>query len=173
MIRTHCNKCGVTFNWAAQKCACGSEDVTPVDDEAELARKMAEVKGLGAGAATAVYYGTYALVLLAALAAIWLIFVRPVSRQSDHASDDAIIAEAEIQVRAGMRDPDSVQFQGVGVHVNQGAPIVCGEVNAKNGLGGYAGFQRFIYMGSRLGTVLESNMAAGEMNKSWDMFCRS
>lgn len=48
-----------------------------------------------------------------------------------------------------LRDPASAQFRGMrighGRKPNDDPPsVVCGEVNAKNGMGGYAGFARFI-----------------------------
>jgi hypothetical protein len=54
----------------------------------------------------------------------------------------------------------------------QGAPIVCGNVNSRNGLGGYAGNQRFIWAGSRI-SVLEEEMAAGEMTSLWRDACQN
>ena len=45
-----------------------------------------------------------------------------------------------------MRDPDSVKFgklfEGRG---SSGKQTICGEVNAKNGFGGYTGMTPFIY----------------------------
>lgn len=45
----------------------------------------------------------------------------------------------------GLKDPDSAQFR------NQfpGRQSLCGEINARNGLGGYTGFSRFISTGQR------------------------
>lgn len=48
---------------------------------------------------------------------------------------------AETKVAALLRDPVSAQFRGVEVR-KSGA--VCGEVNAKNGFGGYVGFKEFV-----------------------------
>ena len=43
-----------------------------------------------------------------------------------------------------MKDPDSAQFRDVREAKHEGRRIVCGEVNAKNGYGAYAGFERFV-----------------------------
>lgn len=55
---------------------------------------------------------------------------------------------AEDDVRASLKDPDSAKFRGV-VKFSTGA--VCGEVNAKNAMGGYVGFTPFVV--SRHGQV--------------------
>lgn len=49
-------------------------------------------------------------------------------------------SEGKKLVASQLRDPRSAQFQNVTV----AGRIFCGEVNAKNGMGGYAGFRRFI-----------------------------
>lgn len=43
-------------------------------------------------------------------------------------------------VKGLLKDPDSAQFKGV---VQTGPSTYCGWVNAKNGYGGYSGFQLF------------------------------
>lgn len=53
-------------------------------------------------------------------------------------------ALAEAGVRSFLRDPESAQFQNLhGYATSQGDRIICGEYNAKNGFGGYAGFASF------------------------------
>jgi hypothetical protein len=47
-------------------------------------------------------------------------------------------------IREMARDPGSVQFRNVVVVVRDTRQFVCGEFNAKNGFGGYAGFTRFL-----------------------------
>ena len=56
------------------------------------------------------------------------------------------IAEAEKAVSENLRDPASAEFRNVSYRqANTGAHVVCGEVNGRNGFGGYAGFQQFIW----------------------------
>lgn len=45
------------------------------------------------------------------------------------------------RVRAKMKDPASARFQNL--HAGTLPGILCGEVNAKNGFGGYTGFVYF------------------------------
>jgi hypothetical protein len=51
--------------------------------------------------------------------------------------------EAEDAVRAQLRDPGSAQFRNE--HTCGDTQDVMGEVDAKNGYGGYAGFKSFVY----------------------------
>jgi hypothetical protein len=54
---------------------------------------------------------------------------------------DPKIPNAKEAVRQGLKDPASAQFREMFVTWNE---AVCGEVNAKNAMGGYVGFTRFI-----------------------------
>lgn len=54
-------------------------------------------------------------------------------------------SQAEELVRGQLSDPGSAEFRAVRVVRDQyGSNAVCGEVNAKNRAGGYAGFRRFM-----------------------------
>ncbi|MBD9368833.1 hypothetical protein [Xanthomonas sp. XNM01] len=55
--------------------------------------------------------------------------------------------EAKEKVRQALKDPASAQWRNVNVIYSN---VVCGEVNAKNSMGGYAGFQRFLVRNGRL-----------------------
>lgn len=61
------------------------------------------------------------------------------------------IEEAQREVAATLRDPDSATFRNVRLHATIPNPdpnmqFVCGEVNGNNAFGGRAGFGRFIVM---------------------------
>jgi hypothetical protein len=56
-----------------------------------------------------------------------------------------VIGDAQVAVKATLRDPGSAQFLDLtsfGIASNR---AVCGKVNAKNGFGGYSGFVPFVY----------------------------
>lgn len=57
---------------------------------------------------------------------------------------DTRISDAEAAVSAQLRDPDSAQFRDVRL-VDQGrdGSAVCGQVNGRNGFGGYSGYEPF------------------------------
>lgn len=84
--------------------------------------------------------------------------------------DPARKAAAEHAVLRRLKDPGSASFSGMFVSWLSGGPVVCGRVNAKNSFGGYAGVTRFVAAGNDT-AFLESEMAAGEMEKTWAKFC--
>lgn len=56
---------------------------------------------------------------------------------------DADIGNARDAVRRKLYDAESAQFRNERVYRVDGRTTVCGEVNAKNRMGGFAGFQPF------------------------------
>lgn len=70
-------------------------------------------------------------------------FKVPITSEQEKAATAAV---------AGMlKDPESARFQGLYGMQRAGHPEVtsiCGEVNAKNSYGGYAGFSRFVVVGN-------------------------
>lgn len=82
------------------------------------------------------------------------------------------IARTQEAVKNKMRDPGSVRFRNTRFHIFQdNSPMVCGEVNARNGFGGATGYQRFIASGESFGPVLEEMMSPTEFAKSWNQIC--
>lgn len=70
-----------------------------------------------------------------------------------------------------LKDPGSAQFRGV--YFNRGVdgvPMTCGEVNSKNGFGGYTGFQRFISGGKPELTFMEEQVS--DFSSAWNKFCQ-
>lgn len=77
-------------------------------------------------------------------------------------------------VAAKLKDPDSAEFRGVYFHRgSKGVPVTCGEVNSRNGFGGYTGYQRFISAGEPNLTFVEEQFASGDFGEVWRMFCKS
>lgn len=68
-------------------------------------------------------------------------------------------------VAAHLKDPASAEYQ------NQRA--MCGEVNSKNAMGGYTGFQRFIASNKEL-VVLErdSGLGRADFEEVWRTVCK-
>jgi hypothetical protein len=71
---------------------------------------------------------------------------RPTTTQATASPPSEPFPEARRAVTRTMKDPDSARFgalfQGRGM---SGKLTVCGEVDAKNGIGGYTGMTPFIY----------------------------
>ena len=63
-------------------------------------------------------------------------------------SDADLRVSAQMAVQAQLRDPGSAQFRDVIVVRQDSSTAVCGEVNAKNGFGGYIGYTSFVAIGS-------------------------
>jgi len=79
--------------------------------------------------------------LIAAAISIWL-----------HGCGPPGLHAAQEAVSARLIDPESAQFRQLRVDAN----LVCGEVNARNRLGGYTGFEPFVI--SHGDVVLESDL---------------
>lgn len=61
-------------------------------------------------------------------------------------AEELLIESAQKVVAAKLIDPQSVQFRNI--KGSERAEMVCGELNSKNSLGGYVGFQRFMVVGN-------------------------
>lgn len=71
---------------------------------------------------------------------------------------------AERLVRANLRDPDSAKFR------NQNAD--CGEVNAKNGFGGFTGYRRYIASSKDLVLIEGEGFTKEQFSIFWQKHCR-
>lgn len=91
------------------------------------------------------------------------------SAMTDAQRDSAWVAEMQLRVKRQLKDPESAQFRNTYVSRKMGVPVVCGEVNSRNGFGGRAGFQRFVAAGDLI--ALDEQMGAGEMDKFWQQAC--
>lgn len=66
---------------------------------------------------------------------------------TDIYADERLISEAKESLKSQLKDPYSVVFEKIFMSNGaNGAPIVCGEFNAKNSYGGYVGNKRFNYI---------------------------
>jgi hypothetical protein len=63
-------------------------------------------------------------------------------------------------VKRQLRDPDSARFQAIKVKTVSGKKGLCGEINAKNAMGGMTGFIPFAYDGEHA-SILSFNAGAG------------
>lgn len=83
------------------------------------------------------------------------------------------IVKSHDAIKARLRDPGSADFRNSRFYSGGSAPVVCGEVNSKNGFGGYSGFQRFIAAGDVSDLAfLASDFAAGDsIDNVWKQLC--
>lgn len=74
----------------------------------------------------------------------------------------AFVKQAKAQIQGQLKDPGSAQFRGLYVARQAGTDqlMLCGQINAKNSYGGYAGFTDFIsggpmkYMGDQVDALM-------------------
>jgi len=69
--------------------------------------------------------------------------------QAPVSTDKILLHDAHISIANILRDSESARFQNEFISPNKIA--VCGEVNAKNSMGGYSGFKRFIVTAEKAG----------------------
>jgi hypothetical protein len=69
------------------------------------------------------------------------------------------VEDAHELVKSVLTDPESAAFEGEQVHANGSKLAVCGKVNAKNKMGGYVGFQRYIVADGAVTIMTEENAA--------------
>lgn len=63
------------------------------------------------------------------------------------ACGNADIETARSAVKQQLNDPGSADFRNEKVYHDVGGVVVCGEVNAKNGFGGYTGYNPYVVEG--------------------------
>ena len=80
-----------------------------------------------------------------------------------------IHAQARTIAQQMAKDPSSVKFRNDYAKTKNGHTVICGEINAKNGFGGYGGFQRFMSNGNPDGTFYEENTK--DFNQAWKKYC--
>lgn len=92
------------------------------------------------------------------------------SQLSDKSRQAVWVEKGKDAVRLKLKDPDSAQFRKTYFHRGKsGVPVACGQVNAKNGMGGYSGFQRFVSGTTLELTFLESDVEG--FTKVWNELC--
>ena len=65
-------------------------------------------------------------------------------------------------------DPDSAQFRNLR-NVSKGQePIICGEVNAKNRLGGYVGYRRFLAVPEVDQVLIDQEISTTDFDHSYE-----
>ena len=77
--------------------------------------------------------------------------------------------ESQDGVREHLKDPKSAQFRNSFFVRWKDTPVICGEVNSKNSMGGYGGFQRFVAAGHKV-VYLEEQVA--DFDNVWHEICR-
>ncbi len=82
---------------------------------------------------------------------VWTIFTNDAAQKSNrHMQQLVWVEQSKDAVRGRLKDLKSAEFKEVFFNRVKGTPMVCGQVNSKNSLGGYTGYQRFVASGNTL-----------------------
>lgn len=88
--------------------------------------------------------------------------------QAQTAQEFAWIGRNRDALKEKLRDPSGAEFRNETVSRKSGSPVVCGEVNARNGFGGRNGYQRWIGA-IPVGVYLEQEISG--FSKVWASLC--
>jgi hypothetical protein len=94
---------------------------------------------------------------------------KPSSPYADVGKQYAWISAGKDAIRNQLKDPESATFRNVHFYSGGGTPVVCGEINARNGFGGFTGYERFVSAGTVI-SATESQVEGG-LGLVWDKFC--
>ncbi|MDM5264763.1 zinc ribbon domain-containing protein [Sulfurovum sp. XTW-4] len=114
-------------------------------------------------------------IFLISIIAIFLIVTSGPNNKSSMVSSSenkefAWVEKGKYLVRSKLKDSDSAKFRDIYFNKNKDqVPVACGEVNSKNGLGAFAGYERFISAGSIEFTWLESEVS--DFGNIWNKLC--
>lgn len=79
------------------------------------------------------------------------------------------LSECRLIVKDKLKDPGSAKFRNVHYVHKRDTSVVCGEINARGGFGGYTGFEKFICGGLPELTVFQSEM--DDFAELWNSVC--
>jgi hypothetical protein len=88
------------------------------------------------------------------------------SKKGKSGSPSDLILKAQAEAASLLKDPESARFSSTAISPSTGA--VCGLVNAKNALGGYAGPKRFIVTSEK---ALIEDADTWKMDLRWQELC--
>lgn len=74
-------------------------------------------------------------------------------------------------IKLKLKDPSSAKFRNIYFQDSfQNIPMTCGEVNSKNSLGAYTGFQKFLSSGTPELSALENEVS--DFSNLWNTICK-
>ncbi|MCC4261090.1 hypothetical protein LL270_10535 [Pseudomonas aestusnigri] len=111
---------------------------------------------------------TLVTVLVAPPAFFGVLFLLGEAGVGSGSDSAATFGEARVAVEELLRDPGSAVFSN---EVRGSGSAVCGRVRAKNGFGGYAAAQRYVYLPGTA-AVLEGGQSSPDFVLLWQAHCR-
>lgn len=178
-----CPSCGAFYDKAVIARARKAEALYQAAQREERKRKLEAVAGPAKQAASmsrsvflsfisSQFFGR-AVLVVAVLGMVVLLVARPASgpaalpAKAEQPSEYAVIRVGQRAVESRLKDTDSAKFRNQFVG-KSGVP--CGEVNARNGFGGYNGFKRYIASGGGV-SVIEGEIPDDQFEATWQRFC--
>lgn len=178
-----CPSCGAFYDKAIVARARKAEALYQAAEREERKRKVEAVARPAKQAASmswavflafisSQFFGR-AVLLVAVLGVIVLLVARPSSGPSalpakaEQPNEYAVIRVGQRAVESRLKDAESAKFRNQFVG-KSGIP--CGEVNARNGFGGYNGFKRYIASGGGV-SVIEGEIPDEQFEASWHRLC--
>lgn len=102
-------------------------------------------------------FGAYVVLALIAVGVVMCAMPRKDEpKLANGLTESQNLVAARLAVEERLKDPDSAKFDVLYTSEKAGIVVVCGTVNAKNGFGGYAGEEEFIFAGQA--AVLQSDL---------------
>lgn len=90
--------------------------------------------------------------------------------QDNGIKEQVWVIKGKAAVRSMLKDSDSAEFRNVYFHrAAKGVPVTCGEVNSKNSVGEYSGYQKFVSGGEARLTFLEEEV--DDFKRVWKDLC--
>lgn len=178
-----CPRCGAFYDKAVIARARKAEALYQAAEREERKRKLEAVAGPAKQAASlgssvlltfisSKFFGR-AVLVVAGLGVIVLLVTRPTSgpaalpAKAEQPNEYAVIRVGQRAVESRLKDAESAKFRNQFVG-KTGIP--CGEVNARNGFGGYNGFKRYIASGGGV-SVIEGEIPDDQFEATWQRFC--
>lgn len=112
----------------------------------------------------------YLVLSLLIITGVLSIFSKNKEPENQEPSNFQMQALAEQSIKDKLKDPNSAEFRNFKLS-SKGHP--CGEVNSKNGFGGYTGFKRYMIASKDLVAIEGESLEDNTFNEMWLKFCEN
>jgi hypothetical protein len=75
------------------------------------------------------------------------------------------------RLKERLRDPEGTHYREVVATVGDHGVAICGEINLRNGFGGFVGYQKFLANSQSLLLPSDDDLASVRITTSWPEYC--